>query len=261
MKSAQFAHPNVYAPDSGWQHRPERVRFAPTSRSHPHRPFTITDATTAGVDVIAIEGEFDAAAVPQLEETVGRVLDAGRTELVVDLSATDFLDSLALAALVHCSRRMREQGSTLVVVATASHQPVTKFDLSGTRQFFHLCETVDDAIALLASYEEESDDADTAGHNGDASVVLRLYVLGRSQRAVSAIAGLDEMRTLHLPRDVSIDVVDLAEDPDRAEQERILATPLLMRVSPTPVRRIVGDLSDVPEVLRALDLPREGSAA
>lgn len=217
------------------------------------------------MDVIAIAGEFDAAAVPRLEETVGKVLDAGRTKLVVDLSATDFLDSLALAALVHCSRRMRDRGSTLVVVATASHQPVMKFDLSGTRQFFHLCESVDDAVALLASYDEPRDDTgrtrEAPDHNGDAGVALRLYVLGRSERAVSAIAALDELRTRHLPRGVSIDVVDLADDPDRAEQERILATPLLMRVTPAPVRRIVGDLSDLPEVVRALGLRREGTAA
>jgi circadian clock protein KaiB len=55
----------------------------------------------------------------------------------------------------------------------------------------------------------------------------------------------------------SIEVVDILKDPQRAESEKILATPMLVRKKPPPVRRILGDLSDTERVLRGLDLPRQ----
>ena len=58
--------------------------------------------------------------------------------------------------------------------------------------------------------------------------------------------------------DAALDVIDLRERPEIAEEERILATPLLVRVSPEPVRRLVGDLSDAERVVWTLGL-REGA--
>lgn len=46
----------------------------------------------------------------------------------------------------------------------------------------------------------------------------------------------------------------MREHPEVAERERVLATPMLVRVSPPPVRRIAGDLSDGERVLWSLGL-------
>lgn len=46
----------------------------------------------------------------------------------------------------------------------------------------------------------------------------------------------------------------MLERPQLAEDEKILATPMLIRQLPLPIRRIVGDLSDREEVLLGLDL-------
>ena len=49
-------------------------------------------------------------------------------------------------------------------------------------------------------------------------------------------------------------MVDVADHPEVAEAERIVATPMLVRVAPAPVRRIVGDLSDLDRVRWGLGL-------
>ena len=89
--------------------------------------------------------------------------------------------------------------------------------------------------------------------------VLTLYVVGGTQASERALHGLERLRAA-LGDHGQVDVVDLRERPEIAEQERIIATPLLVRVAPAPVRRIVGDLSDLDRVRWSLGLPAEGSA-
>ena len=83
--------------------------------------------------------------------------------------------------------------------------------------------------------------------------VLRLYVVGGTPLAERAVGALRSL-------DAEVEVIDLAERPEVAEAEGILATPLLVRVSPEPVRRIVGDLSDVERVRWSLGLFEDGGA-
>lgn len=51
-----------------------------------------------------------------------------------------------------------------------------------------------------------------------------------------------------------LEVVDVSSDPARAESARIVATPTLVRISPAPERRVVGDLSDWNRVIAALEI-------
>lgn len=51
-----------------------------------------------------------------------------------------------------------------------------------------------------------------------------------------------------------LSIVDVLEDPETAEEERILVTPTLVKEGPLPVQRIIGDLSDLDAVLMGLDL-------
>ena len=71
-----------------------------------------------------------------------------------------------------------------------------------------------------------------------------------SERALGAVA----RRRAALGGAASVEVVDVQEKPEVAERERILATPLLVRVAPPPTRRIAGDLSDTDRVLWNLGL-------
>jgi circadian clock protein KaiB len=51
-----------------------------------------------------------------------------------------------------------------------------------------------------------------------------------------------------------MEVIDVLEDPDAAERERIVAVPALIKQIPPPLRRIIGDLSNTDQVLLGLDL-------
>jgi circadian clock protein KaiB len=82
---------------------------------------------------------------------------------------------------------------------------------------------------------------------------LKLYVVSGTPSSDRAIAAVAQLRAA-LPGDATVEVVDLREHPEVAEAERVLATPMLVRVAPTPPRRIVGDLSDLDRVRWGLGL-------
>ena len=84
--------------------------------------------------------------------------------------------------------------------------------------------------------------------------VLRLYVVGGTPASERALRGAERLRAT-IDGGGELEVVDLRERPEVAEKERIVATPLLVRVAPEPVRRIVGDLSDTERVRWTLGLP------
>lgn len=90
------------------------------------------------------------------------------------------------------------------------------------------------------------------------AALLRLYLVGGTPPSERALASVPALRAA-LGDGAALDVIDLREQPEIAEQERILATPLLVRVAPEPVRRIVGDLSDAERVVWTLGLASGGT--
>ena len=84
--------------------------------------------------------------------------------------------------------------------------------------------------------------------------LLRLYVVGGTQASERALHSVGRLHD-QLAAEADLEIVDLREKPEVAEAERIIATPLLVRLSPTPVRRIVGDLTDIDRVRWSLGLP------
>jgi len=83
---------------------------------------------------------------------------------------------------------------------------------------------------------------------------LRLYVAGQTPRCLRAFANLKAICEEHLAGVYRIEVVDLLENPKLSSGDQILAVPTLVRRLPTPVRKIIGDLSDTERVLVGLDL-------
>ncbi len=83
---------------------------------------------------------------------------------------------------------------------------------------------------------------------------LRLYVAGQSPRSLDAFANLKAICEAHLPGRYEIEIVDLVENPAMAQSDDILAIPTLVRRSPGPQRKIIGDLSDTERVLVGLRL-------
>ena len=195
-----------------------------------------------------MEGELDVATSGQFEAVFSRVLKTGVKRIVVDLTGATFMDSTALSWLLACARHARRPGGAMALVVGSDTQPFARFDLTGTREVLNVCETLEEAVAVVEGDQPSAPPLETG------RVALRLYVNGRTRNAARARKALDELRSHHLPPGAEVDVVDLAEQPEVAERERLLATPALVRLEPRPVRRIIGDLSDMEQVLMALDL-------
>jgi len=83
---------------------------------------------------------------------------------------------------------------------------------------------------------------------------LKLYVSGDSSRTKRAIATLKEICTTQLEGKYDLVIIDVEKEPQIAEEEKILATPTLIKNLPPPIRRIIGDLSEREKVLLGLDL-------
>ena len=90
--------------------------------------------------------------------------------------------------------------------------------------------------------------------------VLRLYVTGNTVRSGQAIANIRALCDDYLAGRYELEVVDIYQQPKAAAKEQIIAAPTLVKELPTPVKRLIGDLSDRDKVLVGLNL-EGGSAA
>ncbi len=85
-------------------------------------------------------------------------------------------------------------------------------------------------------------------------MLLKLYVTGKTPRSERAIANLRRICQEDLQDQYELSIIDVLERPQLAEEEKILATPTLTKELPPPLRKIIGDLSDIEKVLLGLDL-------
>jgi circadian clock protein KaiB len=83
---------------------------------------------------------------------------------------------------------------------------------------------------------------------------LRLYVTDQTRKSRTAFANLTKVCETHLKGRYRITVIDLLKQPQLAKGDQILAVPTVVRKLPSPVRTIIGDLSDLDRVLVGLDL-------
>jgi len=83
---------------------------------------------------------------------------------------------------------------------------------------------------------------------------LRLYVTGATTVSARAIADLKALCERRLKGRFQLEVIDILQKPALAEDEHIIAAPTLVRVLPAPLRRFIGDLSDLDGRLFGLDV-------
>jgi len=84
--------------------------------------------------------------------------------------------------------------------------------------------------------------------------VLKLYVTGLTPRSQDAVKNLKRILNEDYKGVYSLRVIDVVKHPNLAEDDKILATPTLIKILPPPVRRIIGNLSNKEKVLLGLDL-------
>jgi circadian clock protein KaiB len=83
---------------------------------------------------------------------------------------------------------------------------------------------------------------------------LRLYVAGQTRKSVAALTNLTRVCEEHLAGNYEIEVIDLLQAPKLAAGDQILAVPTLIRQLPTPLKRIIGTLSNEEQVMIVLDI-------
>src|SRR6058998_2024968 len=83
---------------------------------------------------------------------------------------------------------------------------------------------------------------------------LRLYVAGQTPRSLAAFRNLKQICEDHLAGQYEIEVIDLLLHPQLAKGDEIIAIPTLVRQLPTPITKVIGDLSDTEKVLVGLQL-------
>ncbi|MGH8850436.1 MAG: circadian clock KaiB family protein [Casimicrobiaceae bacterium] len=93
-----------------------------------------------------------------------------------------------------------------------------------------------------------------SGKAKPAKYELCLYVAGQTARSAAAIDNLKQICSKHLAGEYRIEVIDLRENPKLARVHQILALPTLVRQLPSPIRKIIGDLSNTERVLVGLDV-------
>ncbi|HWZ90055.1 MAG TPA: circadian clock KaiB family protein [Polyangiaceae bacterium] len=85
-----------------------------------------------------------------------------------------------------------------------------------------------------------------------ALLLLRLYIAGNAPNSLSAIANARALCEEHFAARHELEIIDLLEHPKKALADGIIVTPTLLRLRPSPVRRVIGNLSDTGKVLSAL---------
>ena len=92
------------------------------------------------------------------------------------------------------------------------------------------------------------------GATGTTVVVMCLYIASNAPNSVRAMANLEAICKEHLKDQFKLEIIDVLEYPLRALADGILVTPSLAKLSPAPVMKVVGNLSDKGSVLRALGI-------
>ena len=89
--------------------------------------------------------------------------------------------------------------------------------------------------------------------------VLRLYVTGSTTRSADAVRAIQSLCHEHLEGRYELEVIDIQKHPQLACDEQIVAVPTLVKELPTPLRHLIGDLSNREKVLLGLDLRRHAA--
>jgi circadian clock protein KaiB len=88
---------------------------------------------------------------------------------------------------------------------------------------------------------------------------LRLYVTGNTPRSLRAVANTRGFCEDNLHGRYALEVIDIYQEPERARDAQVVAAPTLVRESPLPLRRMVGDMSERERLRSALGLQAPGA--
>jgi anti-sigma B factor antagonist len=100
--------------------------------------------------VLTVSGELDIATAPALRERLSAAIDGGKDRLAIDLSAISFLDSVALATIVHAKQRLPEDGKMALAIDPSSYVMLV-LEGGGLRKVLDLVDTRAQAIEHVSA--------------------------------------------------------------------------------------------------------------
>lgn len=87
---------------------------------------------------------------------------------------------------------------------------------------------------------------------------LRLFVTGASPNSLRAITNTKNFCEIYLKNKYELEIIDVYQQPLIAQAEQLIALPMLIKTSPLPQKKLIGDMSDVNKVLKGLGLQNAG---
>jgi anti-anti-sigma factor len=186
------------------------------------------------VDVF-LTGELDDASAVRARAAIDEALAARPRTLVLDLGGLEFMDSAGIWLVIETHRRSVEADIDLSLAGERQPAVTHALELAGVEN-------------LIRTPHANGEDTNRE------LVRLRLYLSSRSATGTS-VAQTYRAAAQRLPADsVEIEVIDVFADPARAQSDRIIATPTLIKVEPQPELRLIGSIGDEDAILRYLGL-------
>ena len=84
--------------------------------------------------------------------------------------------------------------------------------------------------------------------------LLQLFVTGASPNSVRAVENIKKICEHYLAENYELEVIDVYQQPVIAQKEQVIALPMLVKTAPLPLKRLIGDMSDLKKVLKGLGL-------
>jgi circadian clock protein KaiB len=217
--------------------------------------------------IIRLRGELEDESAAQARDAFQQALSDPPQRLLIDLSGLEFMGSTGIWLIVEAHRRCVEAGIELRLHGKPLPAVAQALALSGM-------EELAGPGPRAFGTEDGSSDGDSSA-DGDAPagagspagvesragggdqadpVELRLYLSSRSSGVTPVVSTVQSLIERLPSADVQLEVVDVFEDPARAKQDRVIATPTLIKTRPAPELRLIGSIGDPDAVLRHLGL-------
>jgi anti-sigma B factor antagonist len=99
----------------------------------------------SGALALSAAGELDMATAPALRQRLDAAVDAGARNIVLDLTEVSFIDSVAMAAIIHARSRLGDAGRLAVVIPSGSYTRLV-LEIAGLPRCLELFETSEQAL-------------------------------------------------------------------------------------------------------------------
>lgn len=103
--------------------------------------------------------------------------------------------------------------------------------------------------------KESHKESDSNNNNiTEDAYIFRLFITGATPNSIRAVSNIKQICEQYLKGNYSLEIIDVYQQAEIAEQEQLVALPLLIKKAPLPQRRLIGDLSDSDKVLKSLGI-------